>query len=235
MVFAVARDGRLAGAAGARRARRVRHRARRRQEDAQDSRRASRVSSPTCSTRPSSAPPRWSPRADPELDGRRARARSRARSASARSSTPTSRTIAIKDYVFDWDRMLAFDGNTAPYLQYAHARIRSIFRKAGDEAAAAREASYPTLGEPAERALALELARLRPGHSRVGRAPRPAPPLHVSVRPGPDLHGVLRGLPRPAQRRAARAARAASRSARSPPARWRAGLELLGIEAPERM
>jgi arginyl-tRNA synthetase len=34
-----------------------------------------------------------------------------------------------KDYVFDWDRMLAFDGNTAPYLQYAYARIRSIFRK----------------------------------------------------------------------------------------------------------
>jgi len=35
-----------------------------------------------------------------------------------------------KDYVFDWDRMLAFEGNTAPYLQYAHARIRSIFRRA---------------------------------------------------------------------------------------------------------
>lgn len=35
----------------------------------------------------------------------------------------------VKDYVFDWDRMLAFDGNTAPYLQYAHARIRSIFRR----------------------------------------------------------------------------------------------------------
>jgi arginyl-tRNA synthetase len=34
----------------------------------------------------------------------------------------------IKDYVFDWARMLAFDGNTAPYLQYAHARICSIFR-----------------------------------------------------------------------------------------------------------
>src|SRR5690606_35808682 len=33
----------------------------------------------------------------------------------------------IKDYVFDWDRMLAFDGNPAPYLQYAHARICSIF------------------------------------------------------------------------------------------------------------
>jgi arginyl-tRNA synthetase len=38
-------------------------------------------------------------------------------------------TDRIKDYVFDWDRMLAFDGNTAPYLQYAHARICSIFRR----------------------------------------------------------------------------------------------------------
>ncbi|MDQ1444456.1 MAG: arginyl-tRNA synthetase [Acidimicrobiaceae bacterium] len=37
----------------------------------------------------------------------------------------------IKDYVFDWDRMLSFEGNTAPYLQYAVARIRSIQRKAG--------------------------------------------------------------------------------------------------------
>jgi arginyl-tRNA synthetase len=38
-------------------------------------------------------------------------------------------TDRIKDYVFDWDRMLAFEGNTAPYLQYAHARIKSILRK----------------------------------------------------------------------------------------------------------
>ena len=34
-----------------------------------------------------------------------------------------------KNYVFDWDKMLSFDGNTAPYLQYAHARICSIFHK----------------------------------------------------------------------------------------------------------
>jgi arginyl-tRNA synthetase len=40
-------------------------------------------------------------------------------------------TDRIKDYIFDWDRMLSFDGNTAPYLQYAHARICSIFRRAG--------------------------------------------------------------------------------------------------------
>ena len=35
------------------------------------------------------------------------------------------------DYVFSWDKMLSMQGNTAPYLQYAYARIRSIFRKAG--------------------------------------------------------------------------------------------------------
>ena len=34
------------------------------------------------------------------------------------------------DYVFSWDKMLALDGNTAPYMQYAYARVRSIFRKA---------------------------------------------------------------------------------------------------------
>ena len=47
-------------------------------------------------------------------------------------------TDRIKDYVFDWDRMLAFEGNTAPYLQYAHARIRSILRRAGETEVAAR-------------------------------------------------------------------------------------------------
>ena len=42
-------------------------------------------------------------------------------------------TDRVRDYVFDWERMLSFDGNTAPYLQYAHARICSIFRRAGVE------------------------------------------------------------------------------------------------------
>ena len=37
----------------------------------------------------------------------------------------------VRDYVFDWDRMLSFDGNTAPYLQYAHTRICSLLRRAG--------------------------------------------------------------------------------------------------------
>lgn len=35
------------------------------------------------------------------------------------------------DYIFNWDSMLSFEGNTAPYLQYAYSRIQSIFRKAG--------------------------------------------------------------------------------------------------------
>jgi arginyl-tRNA synthetase len=60
----------------------------------------------------------------------------------------------VKDYVFDWARMLAFEGNTAPYLQYAHARIRSIFRRAGE---AVPSPQAVALVAPAERALALSL------------------------------------------------------------------------------
>jgi arginyl-tRNA synthetase len=60
--------------------------------------------------------------------------------------------------VFDWDRMLAAEGRTGPYLQYAHARIHSIFRKAAESgiAGASRTAAI-RCAEPAERALALEL------------------------------------------------------------------------------
>ncbi len=63
-------------------------------------------------------------------------------------------TDRIKDYIFDWDRMLAFDGNTAPYLQYAHARICSIFRRAGVDRGAL-DTTALTLSAPQERALAL--------------------------------------------------------------------------------
>ncbi|RQX53067.1 arginine--tRNA ligase, partial [Micromonospora chalcea] len=59
-----------------------------------------------------------------------------------------------KDYVLGWERMLSLDGNTAPYLQYAYSRVRSIFRRAG---AAARPDAEVSLAEPAERALAMEL------------------------------------------------------------------------------
>ncbi|HEY4333192.1 MAG TPA: arginine--tRNA ligase, partial [Ilumatobacteraceae bacterium] len=69
-------------------------------------------------------------------------------------------TDRIKDYVFDWDRMLAFEGNTAPYLQYAHVRICSIFRRAEIDRAVARVNAHRfLLDAPQERALALRLLK----------------------------------------------------------------------------
>jgi len=61
-------------------------------------------------------------------------------------------------YALDFDRLLALTGNTGPYLQYATARIRSIFSKAGLEPPAA--AGPITAADPAERALALRLLGL---------------------------------------------------------------------------
>jgi arginyl-tRNA synthetase len=65
-------------------------------------------------------------------------------------------TDRVKDYVFEWDRMLSFDGNTAPYLQYAHARICSLFRRGEVERASVRGDAI-TIDAPQERALALRL------------------------------------------------------------------------------
>ncbi|HSW38318.1 MAG TPA: arginine--tRNA ligase [Acidobacteriota bacterium] len=64
----------------------------------------------------------------------------------------------IKDYVFSWDRMLSFDGNTAPYLLNAYVRIRSIFRKAEDAGIAPSPDAVST-GTPEERALAIHLLK----------------------------------------------------------------------------
>ncbi|MDC0133778.1 arginine--tRNA ligase [Porticoccaceae bacterium] len=59
------------------------------------------------------------------------------------------------DYIFDWNAMLSFEGNTSPYLQYAYTRIRSIFRKAGIEA---EGFSAPvSIKQAQEKALALKL------------------------------------------------------------------------------
>jgi arginyl-tRNA synthetase len=61
------------------------------------------------------------------------------------------------DYVFSWDKMLALAGNTAPYLQYAYARIRSIFRKGGASAAGDAGSNELLLAAPEELALARHL------------------------------------------------------------------------------
>lgn len=62
-----------------------------------------------------------------------------------------------KDYVFSWEKMLATDGNTATYLQYANARTLSIIRKSGETV---RPGAKVTLAEKAERDLALQLIQL---------------------------------------------------------------------------
>ncbi len=59
------------------------------------------------------------------------------------------------NYIFDWDKMLSLDGNTALYMQYAYARINSILRKAGEF-----EEIEPILGDDLERRLALKVLSL---------------------------------------------------------------------------
>jgi arginyl-tRNA synthetase len=76
----------------------------------------------------------------------------------------------IKDYVFDWDRMLAFEGNTAPYLMYAHARIRSIFRKGAVDDAAL---GPMVVKAPQEKRLAMEILRYGAVVAEVGETLQP--------------------------------------------------------------
>jgi arginyl-tRNA synthetase len=78
-------------------------------------------------------------------------------------------------YTFDFDRMLALTGNTGPYLQYATARIRSIFRKAGLDPGQA--AAPITVTESAERALALTLLGFGPA---VRLSAETAEPHHLA-------------------------------------------------------
>jgi arginyl-tRNA synthetase len=86
------------------------------------------------------------------------------------------------EYVFDFDRMLALQGNTGPYLQYVVARIRSVFRKAGSPAgspAGAAGSGLPRAGaqvlltDPAERTLALALLGFGPVVEQVGDSLEP--------------------------------------------------------------
>jgi arginyl-tRNA synthetase len=65
----------------------------------------------------------------------------------------------VKDYVFSFDRMLAFEGNTGPYLLNALVRIRSIFRKAAERGVRVGGVATLRIAEPAEKTLALALLR----------------------------------------------------------------------------
>ncbi|MDW0618125.1 arginine--tRNA ligase [Mannheimia haemolytica] len=75
------------------------------------------------------------------------------------------------DYVFDWDNMLTFEGNTAPYMQYAYTRIRSIFARANiDEDALSGSIQ---LNEPKERALAVKLLQFEEALNGVAKEGMP--------------------------------------------------------------
>jgi len=92
------------------------------------------------------------------------------------------------DYVFDWDNMLAFEGNTAPYMQYAYTRVLSVFRKAGIEEAAVTGKTVIT--EAREAALAVRLLQFEETVTQVARDGTP----HVMCAYLYDLAGLFSGF-----------------------------------------
>ncbi len=105
------------------------------------------------------------------------------------------------DYVFSFDKMLAMDGNTAPYMQYAYARVRSIERKAQskgvDIQSELQSARTLNLSDPSELDLAKHLVRYAEAR-RVGDRRLPAElPDGPSVRAGPEIQRLLYELPGP--------------------------------------
>ncbi|MGB3919071.1 MAG: arginine--tRNA ligase [Thiothrix litoralis] len=76
------------------------------------------------------------------------------------------------DYIFNWESMLSFEGNTAPYLQYAYARIKSIFRKAEETPPGlplSGEEAKISLHEVAERTLAMKLLQFTEATDSVAK------------------------------------------------------------------
>ena len=72
------------------------------------------------------------------------------------------------DYVFDWDNMLSFEGNTAPYMQYAYTRIRSIFNRSQIALSDVEQAQLSITDEK-ERALAIKLLQFEEAVQVVGK------------------------------------------------------------------
>jgi arginyl-tRNA synthetase len=140
----------------------------------------------------------------------------------------------IKDYVFDWDRMLAAEGRTGPYLQYAHARIHSIFRRAAEGGVARTANAAIKLGDPAERTLALELLDFGNAVIEAGETLRPHRLCGYLYDLATAFTGFFENCPvLKAPDDATRVSRLAlcELTARA----LDRGLDLLGIAAPERM
>ncbi|WP_434584100.1 arginine--tRNA ligase [Klebsiella sp. R390] len=137
------------------------------------------------------------------------------------------------DYVFDWDNMLAFEGNTAPYMQYAYTRVLSVFRKAEiDEQALA--AAPVILTEDREAQLAARLLQFEETLTVVAREGTP----HVMCAYLYDLAGLFSGFYEHCPILAAE--NETTRNSRLKLAQLTArtlkqGLDTLGIETVERM
>lgn len=134
------------------------------------------------------------------------------------------------DYIFSWDKMLSFQGNTAPYLQYSHVRIRSIFRKSGE---AAKPDAAVVLAEPAEQLLAKKLFQFGEVLPQVLDDYRPNQLANYLYELASTFHSFFEACP-------VLKAEAATRESRlllcETTARvLQRGLSLLGIEAPDRM
>ena len=93
------------------------------------------------------------------------------------------------DYIFDWDNMLAFEGNTAPYMQYAYTRVLSVFRKAGIEESELLNATVE-IKEDREAQLAARLLQFEETLNVVAREGTP----HVMCAYLYDLAGLFSGF-----------------------------------------
>lgn len=139
----------------------------------------------------------------------------------------------VKDYVFDLDQMVSFDGNTAPYLQYAHARIRSVFRRGEVDPESVRSADV-TVADQAERELALQLGGFEAAIHRSAELAEP----HRLCTYLFDLAAAFTHFYEtcPVLRADSEAVRTSRLVLCDVTARTLAtGLDLLGITAPERM
>lgn len=136
-----------------------------------------------------------------------------------------------KDYVFDLARMTATTGNTGPYLQYAHARVCQILRKA--EAEGYDYSQVKSLAEPAEQALALALSKFGETVTEVAETLQPHKLCAYLYDLATSLSGFYEKCPVLRSADEVRSSRLALCAATKKV--LAAGLELLGIEAPERM
>jgi arginyl-tRNA synthetase len=136
----------------------------------------------------------------------------------------------LSDYIFSFDKMLALDGNTAPYLQYAHARVRSIFRRAVEQGAKPGELK---LESPFELALAKHLLRLADVVALVARELKPHHLCTYLYELATKFSGFYENCPVLKSEEAVRASRLALCDVTGRTIAL--GLDLLGIEHPEEM